>query len=148
MHVDAADTMSDEWAIGVTLARYCRAVDDHRFDQLAEIFTTDARLHTMGRTLAGHDEILAFFGPMSATRPDRPATADALSNVLVELDGDTASVESDWMMLARNDTGATRIALAGRYRDRMARDGSTWRIADREVVALARPRPVDDAVKE
>ena len=138
---DRAAAMLDEWAIGATLTQYCRAVDDRRFDHVAALFTDDARLHTMGRTLAGRAAIREFFGPAPDAAPPRPASAHVLSNVIVELDGDAAVAESEWMMLTRDESGATGIALAGRYRDRLARVGDGWQIAERTVVALARARP-------
>ena len=90
----------------------------------------------MGRTLEGHDDIRAFWGPGVDQAYARPSTADVLSNIVADIDGDTARVESDWCMLAREEHGGTSIALAGRYRDRMQRVGASWRIAEREVVAL------------
>ncbi len=143
---DRETAVLDERAIGATLTQYCRAVDDRRFDHVAALFTDDARLHTMGRTLAGRAAIREFFGPMPDAAPSRPASAHVLSNVVVELDGDAAIAESDWMMLTREESGATVIALAGRYRDRLERVGDRWRIAERSVVALARPRPAGESL--
>ena len=138
-HEDIERTVHDQWAIGDLLVRYCRWVDDGLLERAVQLFTEDARFHTMGRTLRGHDDIRAFWGPGADQPPARPSTAHLLSNIVADVDGDTAQVESDWCMLTRDEHGGTSIALAGRYRDRMRRVGASWRIAEREVVTLARP---------
>jgi 3-phenylpropionate/cinnamic acid dioxygenase small subunit len=138
-HEEFERSAYDRWAINETLVRYCRWLDDGLLERVVELFTEDARFHTMGRTLEGHDDIRAFWGPGVDQAYTRPSTAHVLSNIVADIDGDTARVESDWCMLAREEHGGTSIALAGRYRDRMQRVGASWRIAEREVVALARP---------
>jgi hypothetical protein len=41
-------------------------------------------------------------------------------------------------MIQRDETGATGIALAGRYRDELVRLDGEWRISVRTPVALAK----------
>jgi 3-phenylpropionate/cinnamic acid dioxygenase small subunit len=61
-----------------------------------------------------------------------------LSNTLIDVDGDTARAESDWVMIQREETGKTSIVLAGRYRDELERLDEGWRLSSRTPVVLAR----------
>jgi hypothetical protein len=58
-----------------------------------------------------------------------------VSNVLVELHGEQAAVESSFLALQTNAAApALETFLCGRYLDRFERRGSEWRIAQRTVV--------------
>jgi 3-phenylpropionate/cinnamic acid dioxygenase small subunit len=129
-----------EWRVARVLSRYCRYLDDQRWDDVVALFTEDCVFETMGQRLEGRSHVRSFF-PQESTVGDRPLAMHMLSNIVVDLDGDEASAESDWVMLSRDDQGATGIGLAGRYRDRLVRVGEDWLIGQRRVVALARPSP-------
>lgn len=110
-----------------TLARYCMLCDDHRFEELARLFTEDARLHVPGETYVGRDAIRSFL--QQQTHVGRHLVA----NSLIESDGwgGTASAWSDFVIIAPNE-GA---AVMGRYHDRLIREGDkVWRFDLREIV--------------
>ena len=135
----------EELAVTKVLARYCRAIDDRRYDDVAELFTDDAVLETMGRSLHGRPEIRGFFA--SGEPLDRPESIHLLSNVVVAVEGARAIVTSDWAMLERDAAGATHVALAGRYDDVVvASADGRWSIAQRRVTALARKQPMPPEV--
>lgn len=135
----------DELAVAKVLAQYCRALDDHRYDEVAGLFTDGAIFEAMGRSLRGRAEIRSFFPPHEPL--DRPESIHLLTNVVIDIDGGRAAVTSDWAMLERDDTGATRVALAGRYDDVVVPDADgRWRIAHRRVSALARKQPTPSEV--
>lgn len=129
--------MRDEWAIGRVLARYCRYLDDQRYDDVVALFAPDGVLDSMGTRAEGHAAIRAFF-PELGQVGDRPETMHSLSNVVVEMEGDAARAESDWVMIRRDEHGATGIVLAGRYRDELQRLDGEWYFSSRAPVALAR----------
>jgi 3-phenylpropionate/cinnamic acid dioxygenase small subunit len=141
--VDAKDvrmddpTMRDEWAIGRVLARYCRYLDDQRYDDVVSLFSPDGVLDSMGTRVEGREAIRAFF-PSEGPVAERPASMHVLSNALIDVDGDTARAESDWVMIQREETGTTSIVLAGRYRDEFERLEEGWRLSSRTPVVLAR----------
>lgn len=139
------ERLLDELAVAKVLAQYCRALDDRRYDDVAQLFTDDAVFETMGRSLRGRAEIRMFFPPGEPL--DRPESIHLLSNVVVTLEGARAVVASDWAMLERDAAGATGIALAGRYDDVVVSgaDGR-WRISRRRVTALARNQPIPPEV--
>jgi ketosteroid isomerase-like protein len=125
--------------IQMQLSRYCRYLDDGETQKCVLLFTQDAVMFSMGQELRGREAIAAFF-PASEKR-DRLTTMHILSNCLVDLDGDTASAETDWVMLARATEGkGTVIGLAGRYRDRLRYEGNEWLICERRIVTLAKAK--------
>jgi ketosteroid isomerase-like protein len=132
------DTALDEWKIGRVLARYCRFLDDRQVTRCTDLFAPDAVFNTMGRSLHGRDEIAAFLGPDAEPKPSRPGSLHLLSNIVIDVAGDTAEAESDWVLLSRTgDEGRTTIRLAGRFRDRLDRHGDDWLIRERTAVALS-----------
>ena len=59
----------------------------------------------------------------------------AISNILIELHGDAAAVESSFLALQQTAAAATlETFLCGRYVDRFERRGGQWRVAHRTVV--------------
>jgi 3-phenylpropionate/cinnamic acid dioxygenase small subunit len=130
-------TMRDEWAIGRVLARYCRYLDDQRYDEVVALFAPEGVLDSMGTRAEGREAIRAFF-PESESTGGRPSAMHVLSNPVIDVDGDTARAESDWVMIQRDEAGVTGIVLAGRYRDVLARIDGQWRFASRTPIALAR----------
>jgi len=130
-------TMRDEWAIGRVLARYCRFLDDQRYDDVVALFAPEGVLDSMGTRAEGREAIRAFF-PEDRPTEGRPTSAHVLSNPVIDVDGDTARAESDWVMIQRDETGATGIVLAGRYRDELVRIDGEWLFSNRTPIALAR----------
>jgi ketosteroid isomerase-like protein len=139
----------DKLAIRELLERYMRFNDDLAADRIAELFDEDARFQVMGRVIVGREAIRAMFDRDGANRPpwtapgelfNQPASAHFSSNPVVDVDGDTASAESDFLVVRRDETGRAKSVLVGRYRDRLRRlaDGR-WVITTRTGVSVARP---------
>lgn len=114
-------------AIRRTLVEYCQTLDDGRFDEWIDLFTTDVEFTVMGRTLAGREEVRGFIEPSQQ--------ADArgrhlLSEPLIDMDGGEANVLTDYAFVARDNT----VSSSGRYHDVLRREPDRWRIARREIV--------------
>ncbi len=81
-----------------------------------------------------------FIRNVSMISPNSPAPVIGLwhliSNVLIELDGDTADVESYHIALVSRDEGdgETQSFIGGRYLDKFAHRGGRWAITHRDVV--------------
>jgi hypothetical protein len=144
-----SSTLQDELLVRRTLERYMRYNDDRRLDQILALFAPDAVYRVAGRIYTGHDQIRAFFVGVGYQegRPQwiddgqlmvMPRSAHLLSNPLIDVDGDDAVAESDFVVVERDDLGHGRISLAGRYRDRLRRQGGTWLFAERTGVSMAR----------
>jgi hypothetical protein len=62
------------------------------------------------------------------------------SNPVIEIQGDTATAETDMVVLNRDESGRARITLVARYRDRLRRaEDGRWLITNRTGVSIARP---------
>jgi uncharacterized protein (TIGR02246 family) len=131
----------DEDKIGRTLSEYSQSCDDGRFDDLAQLFTEDARFVVSGTAAEGRDSIRALLVRML---PDGSRGQHITSNSLVDVDGDTASATTDYLFVRPTAEGPALVA-AGRYYDRLTRDGPTWRFTERTITMLGIPREDPDA---
>jgi uncharacterized protein (TIGR02246 family) len=138
MNHDELAVLRDESQIRNLIRAYNRALDDRRSDLLAELFAEDGLIRAMGSTTTGREAIRSMIAE-TGTSGERPHTAHHTTNTLVTLEGDSATAESDFMVLRRGTAG-TEIMLAGRYRDRLVRGSDGWRFSERHAVALGRPQ--------
>jgi 3-phenylpropionate/cinnamic acid dioxygenase small subunit len=81
-----------------------------------------------------------FITTASMIAPDSTASVSCLwhfiSNIVIDLDGDTADVESYHIAVVIRDesNGQTETRIGGRYLDKMAHRDGRWGIVHREVV--------------
>jgi hypothetical protein len=118
------------------LMRYCRGVDRGDAELLRSVY---------------HEGAVDHHGPLQFTDAQSQFAAAVLphldamnevgqhhiTNCLIELDGDTASVESYWLAFqpTKTEDGAERRNfMGGRYIDRFERRHGRWAIAERTVV--------------
>jgi 3-phenylpropionate/cinnamic acid dioxygenase small subunit len=150
------DAQHDELGVRRTLEHYMRYNDDKRLDQILPLFASDAIYRVAGRTMVGHEAISAFFEELGYRngRPrwtdeghllDMPRSAHLMSNPVIEVAGDTATAESDFAVMDRDETGHATVILAGRYRDRLRRQGESWVFVERTGVSMARRNAPADA---
>ena len=119
----------DRQEIHQALMRYCRGVDRADEDLINSAFHAGA-VDDHGTKRAATE--LAH-GVATGTQRQM---MHFMGNVLIELDGDTAFVESYFISFAPSDeNGVTSTrSRAGRYLDRFDRRGGEWKIAHRLVV--------------
>lgn len=139
----------DKLAIREVLERYMRFNDDLAADRIAELFHEDARFQVMGRVRSGRDAIRAMFERDRANRPawtepgelfKQPASVHLSSNPVIDVRGDAATAETDFLVVGRDEDGRARPMLVGRYRDELRRlDDGRWVIYTRTGVSVARP---------
>jgi 3-phenylpropionate/cinnamic acid dioxygenase small subunit len=126
----------DKTAITELLHRYCRACDRADFEALREIFWEDAVDHH-GIT-DGEPGLLIAWLTETVAKPGSVFEwmIHSVSNILIELHGDQAAVESYFVSTQRrhDDSGTWDDLVSGRYVDRMERRGGEWRIAERSVL--------------
>jgi ketosteroid isomerase-like protein len=131
--------MLDERAVERVLVNYCRLLDDRHVDVLIELFTDDAEVQFWGQHLRGKEAIASAFGGAAGDPTGRPTSAHVLSNVLVDVEGDTARATSDFTVVSRAGDGAYGVLVCGRFVDELVRSaGGSWRIRSRHTHALAR----------
>ncbi len=137
----------DKLEIREVIERSMRCIDDRAGQQLAALFDEDAVLQLAGTVFSGREAIRTMFPPPDPphwTEPGQllkqPAVAHRGSNPIIEIDGDTATAETDLLVLERDEEGRARITLVARYRDRLRRgDNGRWVITNRTGVSIARP---------
>ncbi|WP_152345951.1 nuclear transport factor 2 family protein [Brevibacterium sp. CFH 10365] len=120
--------LEDLHEIGQLRARYCQALDDGRWDDLADTFTDDGAFVGLS-TARGREEMLEFFPQLNASTVT--SWWHFSSNETVELDGDTAT-GTTWLLQPCVVDGESQIA-AGRYEDTMVRTPQGWRFTERRV---------------
>lgn len=130
----------DRLAISDTIIRGCTAIDTRRPDLFDQVFTTDAVIDY--RPLVGLLDYKAF-RKWSQEWVDTAADnfhgwQHLLSNMVVELEGDTASVTVDFYNpLIKKDHSVAHCY--GRYHDKLIRTEAGWRISHRRTEGLRDP---------
>jgi ketosteroid isomerase-like protein len=124
-----ADGVADELAIRRALATYSQRLDDGDFAGLAALFTSDGTFDYSGQGTTGRAQLEHWFATMNP--PERLGKHLTL-NVVVDVDGDHASVSSDFLFLRLAD-GSITPAITGRYRDDFVRTDGRWLLRSRVV---------------
>jgi hypothetical protein len=141
----------DELFIRRMLERYMRFHDDRVLDGVVSVFAPEALFRTGGKAFAGREEIREFFA-RSGYRNDQPSWTDdeeqlrvmprsmhIMVNPIINILGDVATAESEFVYLVRDESGRAKMVLVGRYRDRLRRDDEAgWLIVARTGVSIAR----------
>ena len=138
----------DKLAIREVLERFMRCDDDRAMDQMMELFDEAAVFRAGDGEHVGRAAIRAFIS--RSPRPDpphwtapgelgrQPTTAHLCLNPLIEVDGDRATAESDFVVFMADESARPFPAYVGRFRDRLRRtEIGHWVITDRSSVTLA-----------
>ncbi len=121
--------LADRLAIAETLALYCRGIDRCDADQLAAVFTPDARIDygdgakPIAETIPG---LMAGLGAMRLTQHN-------VSNTVMRITGTRAKAETNCVALHLIPTpdGEVELVVGGRYLDRLEKREGRWQIAER-----------------
>lgn len=127
MDNDAA--LRDELAVRRILATYCHRCDDGDFARLVDLFALDGSVAFGDDVVTGRDSLTTWFAKRQP--PERRGKHLTL-NIVVDVDGDTATAVSDYVFLRLID-GVITPAIAGRYRDSLRRDSARWVIERRDI---------------
>lgn len=121
--------LEDRQAIQQLRAEYCQRLDDGRWEQLVDLFTSDGRFVGLS-TAQGREQMLEFFPTLNASTVT--SWWHFSSNETIFLDGDRATGQT-WLLQPCVVDGQAHIA-AGRYEDQMRRsEDGTWLFAVRRV---------------
>lgn len=127
----ALQTLLDREAIRDCLYRYCRGIDRCDEAALRSAYWPDATdCHGAWKGSA-----TGFIDQALTKLRQGGRRVHQISNILIELAGDVAAVESSFIALQSTATQPGRETfLCGRYVDRFERRQGEWRVADRTVV--------------
>ncbi len=140
MSHDEIDRLEAKEAITDVLHRYCRAVDRIDDELAAGIWHTDGTAsYQEGVVTLGSEQLSSIFESHRLAS----ATSHQLSNITIEVVGESASSESSVHACIR--FGDKDIVVWGRYLDRWSRREGSWGIDERRYVQdLIQILPVDE----
>jgi 3-phenylpropionate/cinnamic acid dioxygenase small subunit len=144
--------IGDRLEIGQLLYRYARAIDTRELDLLDGVFTPDAEIHYAvgGGVRLPYREMKPW---LAQVLPMHRVTQHAMSNPLVEVDGDRARATTYLTAAHVQETqdGALHYVVQhGVYSDELTRTPAGWRISRRRLDALhtdGRFRRADEVVR-
>lgn len=121
--------LADRLAIAETLALYCRGIDRCDAQQLAAVFTPDARIDYGDGARPVAEVIPALIASLGAMR----LTQHNISNTVIRINGESAKAETNCVALHLIPApgGETEVVVGGRYLDRLEKREGRWRIAER-----------------
>ena len=127
--------MLDKQEIHEVLMRYCRGVDRGEADLVTASYHPDAVDDRGAMAVVGRDTGAKFTGSKAMTKTRQAGGQHFTGNVLIELEGDKAYVESYFISFAatEKDDGEYTRMRGARYLDRFERRGGAWKIAYRVV---------------
>jgi hypothetical protein len=136
--------LEDRQAIAALLERFFEYQETRQMVNYANLFAKDGEMILRrGRTSGGPAGIL---GQRGTDEADTPAPANTirmrhiLSNVHIEVQGDTAEAQSRFTLLSVGDDNRPRVGGTGRYRDDLVRENGEWKILRR---VIYRDLPLD-----
>jgi 3-phenylpropionate/cinnamic acid dioxygenase small subunit len=113
-----------------TLAAYCQAVDDGRFDDVAACFAAGAVVDVMGEQVRGRSAIRDW---LEAAMPPERRGVHVVANVVIDVtSAGAADVSSDFLFFASGTLGM-KVTASGRYLDRFVVEDDRWVIAARTI---------------
>jgi 3-phenylpropionate/cinnamic acid dioxygenase small subunit len=129
-------TPSDDWhAVDALIMTYAERVDLGDFAGVAALFehaTYRAEHAGQIESQEGAAAVLATFEGMVRRYDDgTPRTKHVTTNVMVDVEGDTATSRCYYTVFQQTDALALQPIIAGRYHDRFERVDGRWRFADR-----------------
>src|SRR5262249_28742743 len=125
--------ISDRIRINDLLIRYARAIDTKDWDLLDTCFTPDAYLDltAAGAVKGPYPEMRPW---LADTLPSFPSSRPYVTNAVVNLDGDRATVRTylyNPMIFGNPDGSLHPLAVCAQYVDRLVWTPDGWRIAER-----------------
>jgi hypothetical protein len=127
-----ANEESEKNAIRELLATYCFHLDNYRFTEMAGLFTEDGTWDTAFGKGTGRAGIVAQAESISKAGSPRPRRVHLTTNIVIALNGDTASVESNWSVI-QNSASGPKIGSAGAYQDQVVKQNGQWLFRYRKI---------------
>ncbi|THV42705.1 nuclear transport factor 2 family protein [Glycomyces buryatensis] len=134
--------LTDRAELADLVARHSLWVDEARWDETDRIFTDDVAVKSPRGEARGTEELLALVRKGQDTFA---ATLHLKSNLVIDLDGDTAKVHAhDIAVFAIDDRTEAVAAGISRYEARRTDEG--WRVSRLEIEPIALTEAIDRAL--
>jgi hypothetical protein len=126
------EEFADREAIRDCLYRYARGIDRIDEDMLRSVYWENATDEHAGMFSGGASEFVDWL----LEQLPQMQTLHVVANILIEIDGPKANVESYIYAIHRSksDGSMNDMIGAGRYLDHLERRNDVWRIAERKVI--------------
>ncbi len=137
----AAGGFEDWHAVNTLLMTYAEHLDSGRFAEFAALFEhATYRIEHSGTTSVseyrGAAEVLGFCEQTRLYDDGTPRTKHVITNVNIQLDGDSATASSYATVFQQTDVLPLQPIASGRYLDRFSRAVDGWRFADRLITGF------------
>jgi uncharacterized protein (TIGR02246 family) len=119
-------------AIRELMAAYAQALDACRFADVAACFAPDGEWTTDYGAARGPAEIEAFIRGIVPVKGEGPQRKHYITNIIIKVDGDTASAVSDYLIVREAGTGLIPV-MGGTYRDKFVKTPAGWRFSRKEL---------------
>jgi uncharacterized protein (TIGR02246 family) len=119
-------------AIRELLATYCFHLDNYRFAEMAALFTEDGTWDTAFGKGTGRAGIVAQAESIGTPGAVRPKRVHLTTNIVISLDGDSATVVSNWSVI-QNSANGPKIGSAGAYQDQVVKQDGKWLFQYRKI---------------
>ncbi|WP_052721310.1 nuclear transport factor 2 family protein [Actinoplanes rectilineatus] len=106
-------------------SRLVRVLDEKRYDAMASVFTEDAVVATPTGEARG---LAALVEKAQTNRPDGVMTQSFLTNQLVTVDGATATIDANLLVVFIREGGSSNL-FGERYHLTAVRTAHGWRIS-------------------
>jgi 3-phenylpropionate/cinnamic acid dioxygenase small subunit len=128
-----ASALEEKDAIREVLAEYCFRLDGGDYDGMAALFAEDGTWDTAFGKGTGRAGIAQLARDIRARAGDnRPRGIHLVTNIVIALAGETATVRSNWTVV-QNSASGPKIGSGGGYADRTIKQDGVWRFAYRKI---------------
>ena len=123
----------DKTAIAELIARYNFAIDHDDYQGWADCFAPDGVFDGVIGKFDAHRELDRFTAEVQRLAADNPKLRHYVTNILTEVDGETARSKCFLLLTSTTKEGGSRVAMAGEYEDRLVRHEGRWLFSYRKV---------------
>ncbi len=125
----------DKTAIAELIAQYNFAIDHEDYQGWANCFAPAGIFDGVIGKFDAHRDLDRFVTEVKRLSADSPNLRHYVSNILSEVDGDTARSKCFLLMTSTTKEGGTKIAIAGEYEDQLVKHDGKWLFSYRKVRA-------------
>ena len=125
----------DKTAIAELIAQYNFAIDHEDYQGWADCFAPAGIFDGVIGKFDAHSDLDRFVTEVKRLSADSPNLRHYVSNILSEVDGDTARSKCFLLMTSTTKEGGTKMAIAGEYEDQLVKHDGKWLFSYRKVRA-------------
>jgi uncharacterized protein (TIGR02246 family) len=128
-----SNALEEKDAIREVMAEYCFRLDGGDYDGMAALFAEDGTWDTAFGKATGRAGIAQLARDIRARAgANRPRAIHLVTNIVIALAGDAATVRSNWTVVQNSPSGP-KIGSGGGYADEMAKREGKWLFRYRKI---------------